>query len=266
MFNPAVVPKDVWNIIAHDLKIKDLLSLRAVSQRLNEIVVQMQSRWYRAQQWLVAQNAPSKVKAHIRVHDQTLTYRCVPQDFDFPGRETMGFPKGYIYNWQQRERLYTTFTKLIEDGQFPEEKCACRWHWSIKIPKSELDIPLDKHFKPKQNNYIYQYLIQCYRKNQPRHSAKIDRLNENIRNTKRNIEHAKRTIEKGEINLKVWQEDLEKQSKHYKDNQIFAGYKINGYKTPAQQRRAQEEAEKQAKQQSKKLEAESKRKTKRPKG
>jgi hypothetical protein len=272
MFNPSVVPKDVWNIIAHDLVIKDLLSLRAVNRRLNEIIIQMQARWYRAQQWLVSKIETRKVKSAIRVHNHSLSSRCIPTDYEFDGRAAMGFPKGHVYGWQQRQRLDAVFVKLIEDGQFPEEKCFNKYHWVIRIPKSELDIPLDKHFKPKQNNYIYHYLIQCYRLNGPTHRAQIGRLTDNIRNTKRYIEHANRTIEKGKINLLLWEKDLATRQQQYKDNDIFGGYNINGYKTPAQLKRAKLEAEKKSKE-SEKLEAEkqckavtTKRKTKKPKG
>lgn len=64
--------------------------------------------------------------------------------------------------------------KAIDDGHFVAEKdCKYPGHFVHKVPKTELDIPLDKHFKPKKNNYIYHYLIECYRQSAPQHAADV---------------------------------------------------------------------------------------------
>lgn len=252
MFDPAVVPKDVWYMIGHDLSIKSLLNLRAVSRRLNEIVISMQSRWYRAHQWLVSGMTKRRVKCAVRVHTAFFGPRCMNSNFEFPGRKELGLPSGNLYNWTQRSIFDNAVKKLIEDGEITDEKCECRWHCSMKVPQSENEIPLDHHFKPKQNHYIYHYLIESYRKLKPEHDKKINAFEHSILCSKRAIRNAEEVIVRSKHQLKKHEEELIRERKKFKQNDIFAGYKINAYKTPAQQRRQQQQTKGKNKAESKK--------------
>src|SRR5208283_59444 len=126
----------------------------------NKYVIGMQSRWYRAHQWFVAKHSSqTKVKCAIKVHRSAVTPHCVPENYNFPGRPE--HLKGhYPRNYATNDFLRRGFQKAIDDGLFTEANCCQRYHFVVTVPKSEVDIPLDAHFQPKRNNYIYHYLIE----------------------------------------------------------------------------------------------------------
>lgn len=218
------VPKDVWGIISQELGIRDLLSLRTTCTRLNGIVINMQARWFRAHQWFLAKNNQRKVKCAVRVHTARLSRHCIPFDYPYPGKlPTNGY--------RQRNEAHQ---KLIDDGTFQESDCKQSYgHWSVRVPKNELDIPLDKNFKPKRSNYIYYYLIECYRVKYPEHSSKKENLRRAIIAYKREISDCEHRIKRRREQIEQHERDLLKVDTEFKDNNIFDGYAVNSYKTPA---------------------------------
>lgn len=217
------VPKDVWGIIAQELNIQELLSLRATCTRINAIVISMQARWFRAHQWYLSKKNESKVKCAVRVHYTLLSRHCVPNGYDYPGKKLTD-------NYYQREAAYQ---KMIDDGIFQESNCTQRHHWAIRVPKNEQDIPLDSNFKPKRCNYIYYYLIECYRNKKPSHSERKNTLTRHLSTCKRDIQDCEARIKLRKEQIVRDEAELKRISAQYQDNNIFDGYALNSYKTPA---------------------------------
>ena len=51
--------------------------------------------------------------------------------------------------------------KIIEDGAFTLDDCKQKYHWQHIVPTKRDDIPHKGYNK--ERNYIYYYLIECYR-------------------------------------------------------------------------------------------------------
>jgi hypothetical protein len=161
----------------------------------------MQSRWYKAHQWFVAKHSSSnKVKCAVKTHVVALQLCCVPEDYPYPGRPERLTGNYHRINANIKE-VRLGRLKAIVDGIFTESDCCQRYHFMSKIPTSEVDIPLDKHFRPKRNNYIYHYLIECYRRKQPMHIEEVVNADRIIRQCEHEIIQAQETIKSRERQL-----------------------------------------------------------------
>lgn len=114
---------------------------------------------------------------------------------------------------------------MILDGHFREEYCKNAYHWTWKVPTSELDIPLDKNFKPKTCNYIYYYLIECYKNTASTRNVKLQASTNFIQSCEKEI--ASLTIK-----LREAKRERDRLQESKDQNDIFNGYAINSYKTP----------------------------------
>jgi hypothetical protein len=219
-----IFPKDIWNLIGSRLNLRSLLSLRATCTKLNTIVIGMQSRWYKAHQWLLARNHnPGKVKCAVNVHPSQVTILCVPSDYNYPGKQP---GDSYLIR-----RL--AYQKAIEEGQFTESDCKVSFHWRKRIPQNERDIPLDKHFKPKLNNYIYFYLIECYRIIKPRQNQSLSYHKGRVHSGTKEIAECYKRIERRTKEVENSKQQIIELEKEYVKNNIFEGFAVNRYKTPA---------------------------------
>jgi hypothetical protein len=217
------VPKDVWGIIAEDISIKDLLSLRATCTRLNAIVISMQARWYRAHQWFLAKNDKRRVKSAVRIHTPRLDLRCFPHDYKYPGR---------LLTSTLTER-YEHQRSMIIDGTFLESDCCQSNHFIYRVPKEECDIPLDQNFKPRRNNYIYFYLIERSRFLYPRYREEVNRLESSINSMKREILNMEKRTKRFRDDIVLNELKLKKLKEEHSSTNIFEGHAVNRYKTPA---------------------------------
>lgn len=164
------------------------------------------------------------------------------------------FSSRYLKNtnsYANRVTIQAGFQKAIDDGVFTEAQCINRYHFITKVPSSELDIPLDKFFKPKRNNYIYHYLIQCYRTKKPEHTLIINQSAMKIKTMRQQIVQSQNFIRQCEKSIIETEKKLQDEQKKYLKNDIFAGYQINTYKSPARMKLKQQEELKPKKKQKK---------------
>ena len=212
------IGKDCWNLISENgLSDKDLLSLRATCKFMNRVVKHMNELWFRAHQWFVIKHGSgSKVKSSVRKHTRTqdVTYNCIPS-----GHPIMYDPKYSQYPATNRYYGITRRKKIIEDGAFTLDDCKEKYHWGYVVPKKRDDIPHKGYNK--ERNYIYYYLIDCYR-----HKSHRKKTDMNIN---------KRIMDRLENKYQEYmrcKNENEALAQQYVDNNIFQTAKVLTYQGP----------------------------------
>lgn len=211
-----IISRDAWGIISANLQVQDLLALRRACKALNKIVIGMNVRWYKAHQWFVKRHKSGRnVKSAVRVHNVELQASCFPSGYVIPNLHKYTVRSQESLDHWSRNAI---FQMLIADEVFLESDCQNKYHYAWKVPASEQEIPLDKHYKPKRNQYIFWYLIECYRQ----YSAPY--LHQ--------ISYAKTQIENCENQITQFKKDLKNlNSGKYGSNTIFKKVRINSYKS-----------------------------------
>jgi hypothetical protein len=237
----GLISKNAWGIIAHKLKVQDLIELRRTCQRLNDVVTGMNPRWFRAHQWFVGKNvSKGKVKSAVKTHaGRRLRHHCIPDNHKLAG----------VHGWNAR---FHRKIEGIQDGTFTEADCVRRTCWQYKVPQREQDIPLDKNYKPKRNVYMYWYLIECYRYYKREENQNIDYFNNSIIREQRarvgmqnEIVGLQKAIEVSKVREIGLREKHEVALAKYKRNDVFEGMRINSYKGyKAQQAKQAKQAKK----------------------
>jgi hypothetical protein len=120
--------------------------------------------------------------------------------------------------------------QAFENGRFTEADCVERNHWSYRVPESESDIPLNKHFKPRRNKYIYQYLIECYRYRRPLHTMRIESYERGVQNARYKVQRYEAELQRMRTRLAELEPKLKNLRERYKDNTLFEGKRINLYR------------------------------------
>lgn len=209
-----LINKDCWNIIAgYGLTEKDLLSLRATCKYMNNMVKSLNELWFKAHQWfLISTSDKSKAKSASKVHNYNFGYGCVKDEH--PLLSSIYRDNG----WYSKYSINELKTNLIQKGELTLNDCSKKYHWKVIVPKCRNDIPHEGYNK--KNQYIYYYLIECYRYYNKKHEAEIRQINKEI----------------DELQVKVnryYQVMMEKEilSKKYVDNDVFKNRRVDQYKS-----------------------------------
>lgn len=224
-----LIGKDCWNIIAkYGLSVNDLLSLRATSKAMNNIIKSMNEVWFKAHQWfLISLSGKTKAKSAVRVHSRELNPDCISDKHPLiesdAKNENNAYDRGYynpFYNPYRYERNEKREKKkiLILNGDLTLDDCCNRYHWNYVVPKSRNDIPHDGYNK--KNQYIYYYLIECYRYYGKKHEIELRRIDREIDELKPKVDSYYELLQK--------KEEL---SQKYMDNDIFKKCRVDNYKS-----------------------------------
>lgn len=216
-----VIGKDCWNLIAaYGLSTKDLLSLRATCKYMNNIIKSMNEEWFKAYQWfLISVSNKNKAKSAVRVHNRELRPDCIGGNHPLLAEVNQPNPYGYggwMHN--QYNRKQEIKQRMIKNGEFTIDECTCRYHWRTVVPQSRNDIPHEGYNK--KNQYIYYYLIECYRHYNKINEAEKRRVDSEIYELEPKVERYNYLL-KRKIEL----------SDKYKDNEIFKSRRVNEYKS-----------------------------------
>lgn len=125
----------------------------------------------------------------------------------------------YNYYYHANNTNISRKKKIIQDGAFTVDDCKERYHWSNIVPKKRDDIPHKGYNKDR--NYIYYYLIDCYR-----HKSHRKQTDMNIN---------KRIMDRLEGKYKEYmrcKNENDTLAQKYVDNYIFDNAKVLTYDGP----------------------------------
>lgn len=218
--------RDVWSVIGSKLSIRDLLALRQTSRAMNNIVKQMNDRWYRAYQWFIITKVDcKKAKSAMKVHRPHIkSVDCVPQSHPLlVALSKQPWTSAIHVQWHQTRK------QILESKDFDRNNCENRYHWAVVVPNEESEIPLGKHYI-KKREYMYHYLIECYRYYSHKHSTTLADSTRRIRQLESEKKDLERRWRDGKRQLEEAEERVEALKKKYVGNDAFKTVKyINRY-------------------------------------
>jgi hypothetical protein len=108
---------------------------------------------------------------------------CIPRNHAL--MENPKYKNYPVYSYYSNNNNMTRRKKIIEDGAFTLDDCKQKYHWQHIVPTKRDDIPHTGYNK--ERNYIYYYLIECYRYKNHRktidmntNKRTMDRLGKNL--------------------------------------------------------------------------------------
>jgi hypothetical protein len=210
-----LIGKDCWNIIAkYGLTEKDLLSLRATCKHMNNTIKSLNELWFKAYQWfLISTSNHTKAKSAVRVHDRELNVDCIKDNHPLLGDVVQNNA-----NYAGRIRIVEKKSILIAKGDLTLDDCDNRYHWKYVVPQSRNDIPHDGY--DKKNQYIYYYLIECYRYYNKKHEIEIRHIDKELDDLKPKVDRYHE--------LSAKREEL---SQKYHENNVFKKCRVDNYKS-----------------------------------